>query len=186
MPPKARFTRKEIIKKAIDLAKREGMEGLTARELGKELESSARPIFTVFESMNEVKDAVRAYAKDTYLQYTGMGLKQENALEGYCMAHIIFAMKEPKLFDILFLGDTTKKTNALMMQGEECYIQLLENLKNAYHIEEAKAKRLYEHAWVYSHGIAVLCAENRCEFSAENINSMMREAYKGFLHELKK
>ena len=59
MPPKPKFSKEEIIAAALDLVRAKGMEGLTARELGQRLGSSARPIFTVFSSMEEVQDAVR-------------------------------------------------------------------------------------------------------------------------------
>ena len=48
MPPKPKFTREEVVDKAIELIKDKGIEALTARELGAKLGSSARPIFTVF------------------------------------------------------------------------------------------------------------------------------------------
>ena len=48
MPPKARFTREEIIESALNLAAEKGLRSLTARELGAALNSSTRPIFTAF------------------------------------------------------------------------------------------------------------------------------------------
>ena len=51
MPPKPKFTKEEIVAAALTLVSEKGMEALTARELGLRLGSSARPIFTVFQSM---------------------------------------------------------------------------------------------------------------------------------------
>lgn len=68
MPPKAKFTREEIIEGAFQIARTEGFDKITARELGKRLQSSARPVFTVFESMEEVKMEVIARAKEVYGQ----------------------------------------------------------------------------------------------------------------------
>ena len=50
MPPKARFSKEEITHTALELIRQRGDEGLTARALGKALNSSACPIFTVFET----------------------------------------------------------------------------------------------------------------------------------------
>ena len=66
MPPKAKFTRDEIIEKALDIVHTEGIDRLTSRELGAQLGSSARPIFTVFESMDEVKLEVIRHARELY------------------------------------------------------------------------------------------------------------------------
>jgi len=48
VPPKAKFTKEEIVATALAIVKEQGIEALTARSLAKELDSSARPIFTVF------------------------------------------------------------------------------------------------------------------------------------------
>ena len=54
MPPKPKFTKEEIVAAALELVSEKGIEALTARELGVRLGSSARPIFTAFNSMEEV------------------------------------------------------------------------------------------------------------------------------------
>lgn len=59
MPMKPKFTKEEIIDKALDYVSKYGIEALTARELGKCLGSSACPIFTVFENMEEVVKEVK-------------------------------------------------------------------------------------------------------------------------------
>lgn len=51
MPPKPKFTKDEIVDAALDIVSRDGVEAMTAREVGERLGSSARPIFTVFGSM---------------------------------------------------------------------------------------------------------------------------------------
>lgn len=54
VPPKAKFTKDEIVSAGLEIVRRDGLEALTARELGNALGSSARPIFTVFNNMDEV------------------------------------------------------------------------------------------------------------------------------------
>ena len=58
MPPKPKFTREEITAAALELVSEQGIEALTARNRGMRLGSSARPIFTVFRSMEEVQQEV--------------------------------------------------------------------------------------------------------------------------------
>ena len=52
MPPKPKFARDEIVQAALTIVSEKGVESLTAKELGDALGASARPIFTVFASMN--------------------------------------------------------------------------------------------------------------------------------------
>ena len=67
MPPKAKFTKAEIIEAALNIVRADGYEALTSRALGTYLGSSARPIFTVFKNMEEVQQDMIKSAKALYL-----------------------------------------------------------------------------------------------------------------------
>ena len=108
MPPKAKFTREQITKAALEIVREENFERLTARSLGKKMGSSACPIFTVFENMEEVQQAVLEAVKDVYKGYVEKGLSENPAFKGVGTQYILFAMNEPKLFQILFMSEQTE------------------------------------------------------------------------------
>ena len=54
MPPKAKYTREEIVQKAFQMTREKGIEAVAARELGKRLGTSSSPIFTAFKNMEEL------------------------------------------------------------------------------------------------------------------------------------
>ena len=54
MPPKAKFTKEDIIDAGLAILRERDISAVTAREIGNYLGSSARPIFTVFDNMGEV------------------------------------------------------------------------------------------------------------------------------------
>lgn len=66
MPPKPKFTREEIIQAALTIVSQKGADALTAREVGEQLGSSARPIFTVFKNMEELQAEVRQAAMERF------------------------------------------------------------------------------------------------------------------------
>ena len=96
MPPKAKFLKEEIIQAALDLVREDGISNLTARALGTRLGSSARPIFTVFQNMDEVQQAVIKAAKSLYTGYIREGLSETPAFKGTGMQYILFSIHEPK------------------------------------------------------------------------------------------
>jgi len=59
MPRKALFTKEEIIKKSFEIIRQHGPQALTARSLAATLGSSPRPIFTIFNTMDEIRAEVR-------------------------------------------------------------------------------------------------------------------------------
>ena len=103
MPPKQKFTKEEIVSAALNLVRKEGAEALTARSLGDALQSSARPIFTVFENMAQVRDEVKKAAEEIYNQYIREGLKEKYPFKGTGKAYVRMAREEPNLFRLLFM-----------------------------------------------------------------------------------
>lgn len=182
MPPKAKFTRGEIIEAAFQIARTEGFDKITARELGKKLGSSARPIFTVFENMDEVKAEVAARAREVYGQYVADGLKQELAFKGVGMAYIKFSMKEPMLFRLLFMsavpGDVG--VGSILPQIDASYEDILQSVQKYVDNREA-ADMIYQHLWTYTHGIATMCATGLCSYTLEQIRERLTQIFKGLM-----
>ncbi len=187
MPPKAKFTREEIIEAALRIVKTEGFEALTSRALGKHLGSSARPIFTVFQSMDEVQQAVLQAAKALYKEYVEQGLKWEHPFKGVGTQYILFSVKEPKLFQLLFMTEQPQipDLSGVLPLIEESYEEILLSIQKDHGISELLAKKLYHHLWIYTHGIATLCATKTCRFTGEEISNMMTEVCMSILKNMK-
>ena len=187
MPPKCKFTREQIIQAALDMAKSEGTTAITARSLGAKLGSSSKPIFSVFENMEEVQEEVKKAAKALYAEYIQVGLHQELAFKGVGTQYILFAMKEPKLFQLLFMSEQPQKPSVagILPIIDESYEQILLSVQDGYGLAKKDAENLYRHLWIYTHGIAVLCATNMCSFTAEEISRMMTEVCGSLLKEIK-
>lgn len=183
MPPKAKFTRDEIIQTAFLIAKEEGLEKITARELGSRLGSSARPIFTVFETMEQIKAEVLRCAKDLYRQYVQRGLQQKLAFQGVGIAYITFALEEPKLFGLLFMNPDTKQTGVdqILPLIDESYEQILQSVQIPYGLNREQADMIYQHLWTYSHGIAAMCATGLCRYTTQQIAERLTQIFRSLL-----
>lgn len=178
MPPKAKFTREEIIEAAFQMARAEGIDRITARELGKKLQSSARPIFTVFENMEEVRSKVIARAKEVYGSYVAEGLRQELAFKGVGMAYIRFSMEEPMLFRLLFMSAVPGKSGVetILPQIDASYEDILQSVQKYVDSREA-ADMIYQHLWTYTHGIATMCATGLCSYTTEQIGERLTQIF---------
>ncbi len=187
MPPKAKFTRSEIIKAALDIVKKDGIGALTSRALGTSLNSSARPIFTVFQNMDEVQQAVIEASKSLYKEYVTKGLTYEHPFKGVGTQYILFSINEPKLFQLLFMSEQSKIPNlsCVLPLIEESYDEILASIQTDHKINKFLAEKLYRHLWIYTHGIAVLCATKMCYFTADEISSMITEVCVSILKNIK-
>ncbi|MCM1056371.1 MAG: WHG domain-containing protein [Firmicutes bacterium] len=183
MPPKAKFTREEIIEAAFELVREEGFDVLTARALGEKLGSSARPVFTVFHNMEEVQQAVTNAARALYREYIQKGLSEDPAFKGVGTHYIQFAIREPKLFQLLFMKEQSQVPELVNVLPliDESYEQILLSVQEGYGLGRTDAEKLYRHLWIYTHGIAALCATKICRFTGEEIDRLMTEVFTSLL-----
>ena len=107
MPPKPKFTKEQIVSTALRLVSENGVNSLTARELGNALGSSARPIFTVFSGMDEVRSAVIAAAEKKFAEYSEKTSAYPLRFKSAGMQMLLFAKGEPKLFQLLFMQENS-------------------------------------------------------------------------------
>lgn len=175
MPPKPRFTEKEIVDVALELVSEKGIAALTARELGQYLGSSTRPIFTVFDNMEEVQNCVKAAAWERFESYTAKAMSYTPAFKQVGMQMVLFAVEEPKLYQLLFMQENSEVRGfrelvpRLGSTAEAC----IGMIRKDYGLTEAEADLLFENVWVYTYGIGALCATRACSFSEEELARML-------------
>ena len=90
MPPKPKFTKEEIVQTALEVVSQKGAAALTAQELANALGSSARPIFTVFRTMQEVQDAVREAAMRRFETFAAQKLPDMPLFKQVGMQMVLF------------------------------------------------------------------------------------------------
>lgn len=187
MPPKAKFTKEEIITVALGIVRERGINELTARALGTALGSSSCPIFTVFKNMEEVHEAVIEAAKRVYKGYIEKGIPQTPAFQGVGEQYVRFVVEEPNLFKLLFMSEKEELpevTGALPLI-DESYDKILLSISDGYHLSKEQAENIYRHLWVYTHGIATLCVTKMCKFSPDDIEGMTTEVFLSLLKNVK-
>lgn len=187
MPPKRKITRQEIIAAALELVKREGIDALTARSLSTALGTSVMPIFSQLENMEKVREEVVAAAKGVYAEYVNAGLAQPHAFKGVGMQYIAFATEQPNLFRLLFMSQSSAcSVDGLLPAIDDNYPQILQSVCDAYALDGAQAQRLYHHIWIYTHGIATVCATGLYHYTTEQISGMLTEVFTALLIKTKR
>lgn len=183
MPPKPKFTRDEMVQAALELVARRGTEALTARELGAALGSSARPIFTVFRSMDELQQAVREAAMRRFEQFVRQPVPDMPVFKQVGMQMVRFAMEEPKLYQLLFMQENRSAASfddvfgALGPTAQTC----IELLQAQYDLSQPDARWLFENVWIYTFGVGALCATRVCRFCEEALGQMLTTEFQAML-----
>ena len=183
MPPKPKFTKEEIVAAALKLVSEKGIDALTARELGVRLGSSARPIFTVFDSMEDVQEEVRAAALKRFESYAEKAMHYTPVFKQVGMQMILFAMEEPKLYQLVYMSENAGATDfeGIVDRLGDVAQLCVDVIQRDYGLSENDARALFEHVWIYTFGIGALCATGMCRFSQEEIIQMLGQDFMAML-----
>ncbi len=178
MPPKFKFTKEEITDAALNVTRKNGISGLTARALAAELGCSVKPIFGLFKNMEEVGQEVLAASDLLYQNY----LREDMAKGKYPlykasgMAYIRFAKEERELFRLLFMRDRSREK---IEENKEEIRPLMQLIQQNLGISEDEAYLFHLEMWLYVHGIATMIATSYLDWEDEFISRVLTDAYMG-------
>ena len=178
MPPKVKFTREQIITAALNVTRKNGIVGLTARGLAAELGSSAKPIFGLFQNMEEVQKEVIVAANTLYQSYISRGMTEGKypPYKASGMAYIRFAKEEREFFRLLFMRD---RSNEKIEENKEEIKPLMQLIQQNLGISEDEAYLFHLEMWLYVHGIATMIATSYLDWDDEFISRVITDAYMG-------
>ncbi len=184
MPPKAKFTKEEVIDAALAIVREKGAKGLTARALGGKLGASACPIFTLFTGMEDVLLETLLAAQRVYEGYLAadMSAGKYPPYKASGMAYIRFAKEEKELFKLLFMRD---RSTERVEEDRESIRPLLELIQKNLGIDEEGAYKLHLQLWIYVHGIATMVATSYLEWDGAFISQSLSDVYKGLCYRFK-
>lgn len=186
MPPKAKYTRDQIIDAAFGIVREKGRDALSARSLARALNSSTGLIFASFSSIEEVQREVVGRAKKLYAEYVMEGLKERIPFKGFGMKYIRFAKDEPELFRMLFMcGDGSDIDSHFLPYNDDNSPVVLETVMKNFKLSESQARRLYNHMSVYAFGLASLFVQRIYMFTMEDISRMISEVFAAIITEEK-
>ena len=177
MPPKVKITKKDIIEMTLSLVREGGVDAINARGIANALNCSTQPIFSNFESMEDLERSVFAAAFEKYLGFITSELKSEKypPYKAYGMAYIRFAKEERELFKLIFMCDRQGEVFAPSSDFEAS----VEMIMQANGCDRETAELMHLEMWVCVHGIATMLATSFLELDFELISRMLTDVYQG-------
>lgn len=179
MPPKTKFTREEVIAAALELTKESGSSAVTARALAARLCSSSKPVFGLFQNMEEVQQEVRKAAEALYQSYLLEDLASGRypPYKASGMSYIRFAKEQRELFKLLFMRDRSREEVPSEGTAElQMMVQMIQ--KNA-GLSEEEATLFHLEMWMTVHGIATMLATSYADWDEELISRVLTDNFLG-------
>lgn len=175
MPPKVKFQKEEIVSAALDITREKGFDALTARETAAKLGVSTRPIFTYFDTMEQLKGEVYACAKELYKTYILEGLKAPIPNLGVGQAYIRFAKEEPELFRLLYLTKPEGAIGGAMDALRFSQELVRDSVMRVYHMDADTADKYFRNLWLIAFSFCTLIVTDDCPYSDEELSAIFTE-----------
>ena len=172
MPPKPKYTKEEIVNAAFDLTREKGIDAVVAREVGKRLNTSSSPIFTIWSSMEELKEDVRRLAIQKYREYMADIFDYFPSFKEFGMRCVGFATEEPNLFRLLFLTKREEHSPyaRFKQEFESIFIPLVEEIMSQFGLSKSDAEDLLSQMIIFANGIAAYVLTDENSFSRETVS----------------
>lgn len=175
MARKTQISKEIILQKALAMLIRDGYGAINIKTLSKEIGCSTQPLVWHFDNMEGLRKALADYA----LMYANKKMCPPvegavNAFEKIGHAYIQMAIKEPHLFQFVFLNGSGcyPMGNAEMLIEQEDNIKLIKEIAEQFAISEKNAGQYLQDTIIYTHGLAALIATGMIRLSQEE--SMLR------------
>lgn len=167
-----------VIAKAVEMVKANGWDSINARSLAKELEISTKPLYRLFNGMEEIKAGVYKEIYHEYDEFITHRVDNKNALITLCVAYVEFAKENKNLFNSLFLSHNLKWQCIENVLDEKWNQSTIINLVNKHGYSFEAAKELFMHMWLYANGLATLIATNDILMEDKEIIKRLVKIYK--------
>ena len=178
MPPKVKVTKQEIVDAALAVVREQGVAALNARTVAAALDCSTQPIFSNFETMDELRMAVVEEADrvcQTYLQREE-ACGEYPAYKANGMAYIRFAKEERELFKLLYMRDRSQE----QIPSDSEHIAKMESfVHDNTGLSGMDAKLFHLEMWAYVHGIAAMFATEFLNLEWDLVSKMITDMYQG-------
>lgn len=186
MPPKAKFTREQIVQAAVAVTREQGISAVTAREVGMKLGTSSTPVFVAFENMDDLKNEVYNEVKNQYFQYINEGLNYTPVFKAFGLRMIQFAKEYPNLFKVLFINSNDDVVDyGEMILGFPGADLCLNAIKEQTGLNDEQVELLFKQVLVTGLGICYLVSSNTCTFTDDELDEYLGLAYVGSLMAIK-
>ena len=178
MPPKVKITKQDIINTAIEMVRQGGMECINARDLAAALGCSTQPIFSNFESMEDLHAEIISEAERIYIEFTKKEMESGSytAYKASGMAYIKFAKEEKQLFKFLFMRDRSGESGG---EDSEFTNEIFGIVQDSTGLEMDKAKLFHLEMWTCVHGLATMIATGYLDLDIELVSRIISDSYLG-------
>lgn len=178
MPAVIELSKERIVKTAVKMVNANGWNSVNARSLAHELGVSTKPLYRIYNNMDEIKEDIFKEIEIEYDAFIQSRIDAKKVLLTMCIAYVEFAQEYKNLFISLFLSNNLKWKSIENVLDEKWNQGAIINLVNKQGLSFDEAKNLFMNMWLYTNGLATLVATNDIKIDEKEILVKLVMVYK--------
>lgn len=182
MPTKTKITKEMILDTAFTIVREQGFTSLTNKEISQRLNCSIQPIYYQFKNTEDLKKELMGKI-EKYFYHFIMNHNDSNipVYKQIGMNYIKFAKQESKLFQILFITESSLPINEFITQYDEDFKELAKYINLSTNLSDEDLKEFHVKMWIFTHGLATLVANNTCNLTEVQISQLLTHGFQAFM-----
>jgi len=174
------FSKENVLDSALFIMREKGYAAVTARAVAEQTGCSVQPIYSMFEDMNGLMEALYAHTLGWVTQYNQRHKSTlSNAFSSNGRAHLRLAQDEPNLFSFLYMSPYLKASTMGDLLSIAMQPGVTDEIMDCGGLDETTAKELYLNMIVYTHGLASMLLAGAA-FTDEELAARLDAAFHAF------
>ena len=176
MGRKEKYTKEELVGKAVEMVREKGFDNLGIRSLADYAGVSTQPICRHFGNIKELNACVLSAINDLYEDFLKKEVQsgQYPPYKASGIGYVNFARKEPELFKALFLRS---RKNEDGKKEDAAFDAISRKVAERYKIDYADARKFHLMMWLVVHGIATQIATEYLNLSEADVSDILTESF---------
>ncbi len=177
-----KIQKEKILNAAFKIVKNQGVEKLNVRDIAKKLNCSVQPIYYQFQNVEELQKELYVKIEKYFYNYLIENTNKEMPVyKQIGINYIKFARKESKLFQILFMSETSLTPKEFVAKNNEDFKELEKYINISTELSDDNLKEFHIKMWIFTHGIATLVASNTCNLTDEQISKLLSYEFQALM-----
>lgn len=176
MGKKEKYTKDELVGKAVEMVREKGFDNLGIRSLADYAGVSTQPICRHFGNIKELNACVLSAINDLYEDFLKKEVQsgQYPPYKASGIGYVNFARKEPELFKALFMRS---RKNEDGKKEDAAFDAISRKVAERYKIDYADARKFHLMMWLVVHGIASQIATEYLNLSEADVSDILTENF---------
>lgn len=180
--PKQKITKEMVVEAAFELARSEGMEHITVKNIAYKLNCSVQPIYSYCQSMDGLRQDIIKRSKEFIREYLSSYVNKNDFFRSTGYAYVQLAKEEPNIFRMYILHKREDITSLEDLYRSETNPNMAEFIAEDLQISIEKARILHINMLIYTIGIGTILATAEPGIPTEEIHKQLKNAYQAFLN----